>query len=219
MNDCPNADVRDMLPDLVNERLDAGARAMVEGHVLTCADCAVELTLLRNLRAARRTPRVDTAAIAAALPSYPAAPRRSWVGWRAAAAIAVLLGGASTIAVLRHSAPSAVVSNVASSAGALPATSGVVPTPPAPSVVTPRHVAASAPVVEPVQKPALPARADVRAVRELAMGGGALGDLDDRELSTLLKDIESLDAVPSVEVDNTPVSPIAPGSSSQASPR
>jgi len=50
------------------------------------------------------------------------------------------------------------------------------------------------------------------------MGGGSIGDLDDRELTSLLKDIESLDAVPTVEVDNTPVSPIGPGSSSQASP-
>ena len=51
------------------------------------------------------------------------------------------------------------------------------------------------------------------------MSGGTLNDLSDRELTSLLKDIESLDAVPSVEVDNTPLSPIGPsGSRGRSSP-
>ena len=32
MTDCPNAEIRDLLPDLVHGRLDAAARADVERH-------------------------------------------------------------------------------------------------------------------------------------------------------------------------------------------
>ena len=84
-----------------------------------------------------------------------------------------------------------------------------VPTNPTAPVIA-QHPAAIPPTSEPTHVTAPPAIVAVRAERELAMGGGSLGDLDDRQLATLLKDIESLDAVPSVEVENTPVSPIAP---------
>jgi hypothetical protein len=50
----------------------------------------------------------------------------------------------------------------------------------------------------------------VPAERELAMSGGSLNDLSDRELSSLLKEIESLDALPSTDVESVPLSPIAP---------
>ena len=46
--------------------------------------------------------------------------------------------------------------------------------------------------------------------RELAMAAGSLNELSESELTALLRDIELLDAVPSVDVDNTPSSPIAP---------
>ena len=223
MNDCPNADVRDLLPDLMHGRLDAATRASVEAHVAGCADCAAELGLLRDLRAARGTPAVDIAAIVAVVPTYRAAPRRSWVGWRAAATITVLVAGASSVAVLQRgigpvNGPT-VRSAIAPVAVPTPAPSRpvtVTTTPTAP-------VRVQAPVTIPrlsepthVATPLTPVA--VRAGRELAMGGGSLGELDDRQLASLLKDIESLDAVPSVEVDNAPVSPIAPSSSSQASP-
>jgi hypothetical protein len=52
--------------------------------------------------------------------------------------------------------------------------------------------------------------APATAVRELAMGGGSLTDLSDRELASLLKEIESLDAVPSTDVESVPIAPIAP---------
>jgi hypothetical protein len=37
---------------------------------------------------------------------------------------------------------------------------------------------------------------------ELAMGGGAIADLSDGELSALLGDLESLDALPSTDVES-----------------
>lgn len=36
MTDCPRADMRDLLPDLMHGALDAAARAEVERHVMTC---------------------------------------------------------------------------------------------------------------------------------------------------------------------------------------
>lgn len=211
MNDCSNADVRDLLPDVLHGRLDPGARARVEGHVAECADCAAELELLRQLRATRRTPRVDVASIVAAVPAYRAPARRSWVSWRAAAVITVMVAGASSVAVLqRGDSPS----ESSIPAASLPATTfdpRVVATE-APSGVTtpePKHPV-ERPEGVPDATPATQAPEVAGAVRELAMGGGALGDLDDRELTSLLKDLESLDAVPSVEVESNPTSPIAP---------
>ena len=60
--------------------------------------------------------------------------------------------------------------------------------------------------------------ADAGRDRELAMGGGSLSDLNDRELASLLKDIESLDAVPSLEVDNMQIAPISPATPRRATP-
>lgn len=219
MNDCPNADVRDLLPELVHHRLDAGARASVMAHVATCTDCALELALLKDLLGARSTPHVDVAAIVAAVPAYRAAPRRSWAGWRIAAAITVLVAGGSSVAVLQRDGGSAAAPK--HTAVALP---GATPSAP---VELPSTTAASAPrertsketPVLPLPQSTPTGRAGaVHATRELAMGAGTLNDLDDHELASLLKDIESLDAVPTVEVDNTPVSPIAPRSSSLALP-
>jgi hypothetical protein len=42
------------------------------------------------------------------------------------------------------------------------------------------------------------------------MSGGALNDLSDRELAALLKDIQSLDAVPTTDVESGAISPLAP---------
>ena len=42
------------------------------------------------------------------------------------------------------------------------------------------------------------------------MGGGSLTDLSDRELDALLRDIESLDAVTTTDVEATVLSPVAP---------
>ncbi|MES2180420.1 MAG: zf-HC2 domain-containing protein [Gemmatimonadota bacterium] len=218
MNDCPNGDVRDLLPDLLHERLDDETRAAVEAHLVTCADCRAELALLGDLRATLgRTPAVDLAAIVAAVPAYRAPVRRSWVGWRTAAAITVIVAGSSSLALLQREpaavdslrvVASAPQSAVAPQTGAAPV---VVPEPasPVPQPKASRHpvsVAAS----EATVPTRTPADAPQKVGRELAMGGGALNDLSDRELTSLLKDIENLDALPSADVEHVYVSPMGP---------
>ncbi len=111
MSDCPNAEVRDLLPDLMHDRLDARTRARVVAHVDGCADCRSELELLRSLRGSldRATPRVDVDRIVAALPTpasvRPGQHRRAWrvlSDWRIAAAVTFIVAGGTSVVVMRN---------------------------------------------------------------------------------------------------------------------
>lgn len=105
MRDCANAEMRDQLPGYVHGRLGAGARAGVETHVASCADCAAELELLRSIAGAmaealgaRATP-VDVDRIVAALPA-PQRARPIWfrtAQWRAAAVLLFMAGSSSLL--------------------------------------------------------------------------------------------------------------------------
>lgn len=217
MNDCPNADVRDLLPDLVNDRLDAPARQSVEAHVAGCADCRAELALLRDLRGSLRfTPSLDLEAINAAIPAYKAKARRSWVGWRAAAAITVLVAGGSSIALIGRgpSAPGPVEPPLVASVESVAVPPALVAA--GNDAETTMEVAPQAPVrSEPVRKVTA---STTDEGRELAMAAGSLTDLSDRELDALLRDIESLDALPTTAVDAAVASPLAPSVSGRRTP-
>jgi anti-sigma factor RsiW len=187
MTDCPNGDVRDLLPDLLHDRLSPEMRREVEAHVRGCDDCRAELALLGAMRSTlRRAPAVDVAAIAAAIPPYRAPARRAWGGWRAAAAVLLVAGGTS-VAVLQSRDAAPAVGDTAIAMG-MRATDSALPITSVAQVDTP----AAAP-------------------RELAVASSAVSDLDDSELATLLADLQSLDAVPSTDVENaTVVSPLQP---------
>ena len=200
MIDCPNGEVRDQLPDYLHDRLESSARMSVERHLADCAACRDELALLRDLRGTlQRAPRIDVAAVAAAIPAYRPAARKSWAsGWRIAAAITVIAVGGTSIALLRRpERPTQVARN-----------SVAAPTSHAPAV----GPASLPPVVkEPVPQPEQKvARAEPSAKtapvpkgEELAMAGGTISDLSDGELSDLIGDLDSLDAVPSTDVEST----------------
>lgn len=69
MTECDNAEMRDLLPDLVNDALSSDERERVREHVASCGACSDEEILLRSMRAARPVaPRVDVARIVRALP-------------------------------------------------------------------------------------------------------------------------------------------------------
>ena len=221
MTDCPNAEIRDLLPDLVHGRLDAITRADVERHVRDCDECAAEVTLLRELRSALHVvPTVDVAAIVAAVPAYRRSGGRSWIGWRAAAAITVLVAGGSSVVVLQRGGTSLVDTTRSMPAVVAPAPQ-VAPSVQAPASATTES--ATVAVARPrIGSPAtreqpVPAVREVEG-RELAVGGGSLNDLNDRELASLLKDIESLDGLPTVDVDVAAVAPIGPGVSRRSAP-
>ncbi len=100
MTDCPNADIRDQLPQLLHGRLDAASKARVESHLRECGECRQELELLRGLRASAPEVRVDVARIVAALPAPSARRRHTWNSraWQMAAAVVFLAAGGSAVA-------------------------------------------------------------------------------------------------------------------------
>jgi anti-sigma factor RsiW len=193
MTDCPNGDVRDALPDYLNDRLDAARRREVESHLTGCATCREELSLLRALRATvRRAPAVDADAIAASIPAYRAPARRRWAtsGRIAAAIVAIAVGGTS-IVLLRDRPAAGPVEPSRPIA--------VAPEPSPESTPLVATTSAEVPVAERVTSQ--PTAGGATAARELAIAGGSIADLSDRELSALVEGIESLDGLPSAEVE------------------
>lgn len=191
MTDCPNAEMRDRLPDLLHEQLDSSARAAVLAHVADCQDCRAELTVLRESRVVLSSGVrvVDVATIARIVVELvPAiAPVRTgrgrWMDWRIAASVLFLAVGGTSLVMLRAHAgaersavtPVAVVQPVPEvGAGA----------PPAPESVASTSAAAR-------QQPELSAAV-------------AVSDLSDSELRALVDDLQTLDALP--PTDPEPVS-------------
>lgn len=218
MNDCPNADMRDLLPDLVNDRLGPSVRADVEAHLATCADCRAEVDLLRDVRATfGQTPAVDVPKITAAIPAYRAPVRRVWVGWRIAAAITVVVAGGSSVVLLNRTpaSPESVAVVVAPSPRVAPTVVDSVP------IAVATAEAPIRPDVEPAPSGSVsvphPAPTRVTGGRELAMAG-SLVDLSDGELDALLRDIESLDALPITDVDAAIISPMSPAARGRGAP-
>jgi anti-sigma factor RsiW len=202
--------MRDLLPDLLHERLDAATRAEVARHVASCPACAAELELLRSMRAALApapAPRVDVARIAAAVaaarpaaPSEPnvrplaarrVAPDRRRVAWQIAAAVVVAAVGTTAWAVMhRQTAPVTIAVNQVpphETASVAPA-----PTRAAAQPVTPHH--------------AVPATTPPPASQMLASTGhhglvmdGGVNDLSDGDVRLLLQSLDSLTAIPDAD--------------------
>jgi anti-sigma factor RsiW len=198
MIDCPNGDVRDLLPDYLHDRLEASARSSVERHLAGCAACRDELALIRDLRGTlQRAPRIDIAAVAAAIPPYRVPVRKGWAnGWRVAAAVAAIAVGGTSIALLGRVRQLSQVAEVPVATPAAPAPVASV----APPVGVPQPIVQHAPTVARAEPPAT--QAPLPKGEELAMAGGAIADLSDGELSDLLGELESLDALPSTEVES-----------------
>jgi hypothetical protein len=209
MRDCANVEVRDLLPELLHERLGPGQRERVLAHVASCDDCTAELSLLRVSVAASSgdVPRVDAEAIAsrvlarlraAPAPRIVAAPPRR-PAWgrgtlRAAAAALLMVVGSGVVLYerggLRSGAPVAPPA-VADTAGPLAA-----PGPESVAVSTP-----SAPAAETAARTATPATARPAAQSAL---GASFGDLSDDELAAVLDAIEATDRGPAADPAPTP---------------
>lgn len=202
MTDCPNGDIRDLLPDLVNDRLAPETRAGVEAHVASCEDCREELALLRDVRRSmHRVPAVAVSDIVRALPAYRAPVRRLGNGWRIAAAALLIVGGGTSIVVARDQ-------GILGGDSANVVVAPVVQVTPATPAVT--HVAASDEQAASPSRSAAPAT-PTPAPRELAVASTSVGDLSEAELDALVNDLGSLDAVTPADVDQgAPVSPLPP---------
>ena len=180
MSDCANVEMRELLPELVHDRLDAATHARVTAHLAACSECRAELELLQTARQALRPilP-VDKRAIVAALPH----PRRDHVTrpvgtrrvWQIAAAITVIaLGGLSLTTVRQLGGPDVALIDSARNGG----DTGAQPE----SVV--------AVVDTPVAAPGQAGIADV-----------GVTDLADEDLEALIGELDKLEAAPRVDPD------------------
>lgn len=194
MTDCPNGELRDQLPELLHERLDASARALVVAHVAECPDCRAELTILQEARIALSsgTRALDVSGIVRVVVerSRLAPSASTWrsrgLDWRIAASILVVaLGGASMV--------------VARSRGGASTAAAVSPA---------RGVEREAVGPRPESIAAAPASSSQSA--ELSAAGG-VGDLSDSDLRALMDDLPSLDALPAADPEPVNVRVALPG--------
>jgi len=215
MNDCTNAMMRDQLPDLLHERLDASARAVVLAHVNECVDCRDEMQLLRDVQRtlAARAPRVDINYVIGALPKAPAPKtvrleprRRIWSDWRVAAAVTLLVAGGGSFALMNSTSvtPVATVIDTPSAVAVTPA----VTTPVAETANEARTVAAKTATPAEVATSEDPANASV--------GDSRLGDLNEQQLQALISDIQGFRAVPATEPEPVSIRVPKTGSSDDA---
>ena len=98
MRDCTNAEMRDLLPDVLHGRVTPEQRTVVERHLAGCEPCRQELALLTHVREAAPSPQVNVDAIARALPAYRASrPRFASPVFRIAAGLILVAGAASLL--------------------------------------------------------------------------------------------------------------------------
>jgi len=198
MTDCPNAEIRDLLPGYAHDRLSAVERAAVEAHLATCDDCSEELALVRAAaRALGAAPALDLERIAAAVHESAASTRPDRRGavtarpvhrplpWRRAAALAAVAVGALSLMIGRRDP-------VREGDGAPTVAVGVAP--PSPGAGTGPAPSSGLPAVRPPAPGATGAENSPRAAegRGLTMAGG-VADLSDAALLALLGDIEALE--------------------------
>lgn len=191
LTDCPNIEMRELLPDLLHDALPASERARVEAHLATCEACAAEHALLLSARralAGLRVPRVDTAGIVAALPHpvpasarRPAMARRSPMLFRLAAAVTFISLGGISVAIARTYFSDASVTTVD-------------------SVMAWRDDST-------VGAPALALADTPRAASQVTPGLAvhpSISDLGDADLESLLGELDQLEAAPLAEPESTP---------------
>lgn len=183
MTDCPDGLMRDLLPEYAHGVLGSADAARMAEHLAACAMCRAELALLGRVQdgLALGVPRVDVAAIVAALPkaqpAMPVMPRR-WVSrhvWQyaAAAGLVLVVGGG----IVWRRSPDADAVRVADSS----------------------HVAVVA-GAESTQSPA-----SVQSENGITFGGG-LSDLSLNDLQSLLGQLDSVRTLPSADPESmTPV--------------
>lgn len=187
MNDCPNGDIRDLLPDLVHERLDAASVERVRTHITGCVDCTAEMALLARIRAEAESVRVPTVDVGRVVSRLPRAGRQSqrWsrnVGVRIAAGLVVLLAGASWMRqASKHDEGAVGIEQPV-----------VIAQGPATQSSESAHVVSAAPRVTRTTRTA------GGPTRQISLDDD-LTDLSDRELEALLGALNSFEAVTRIE--------------------
>ncbi len=196
MNKCVDAELQELLPDLLHESLDGGTRQRVEAHLAACESCKEDLEVLRTVKgAAVFAPTIDVDSIVRQIPPHrmmvPSVekPKRTrMVSWLVAAVFALAVVGGGGLVVLKESPPS---KSVASSIIAAPdAQVGAVVPRPDSIVFVP---------ADPAIKSS-PSDAAPSAAPTLALASSAdLASLSDGDLVQLMDDMDNFDALPAAE--------------------
>lgn len=184
MNKCTDLEIQEMLPDLLHESLDAGARARAEAHVASCESCREELDVLRTVQAAAVfAPRIDVDRVVGHIAPYRSIapvtqiPARSrMVSWLVAASLLVVAAGGGSLLMIQQNG------SVLPAATSPSKTIAILP----PAVV-------SNPSPDDAGAAAIPAPAHA-----LALAAG-VEELSDNDLRQLMTDMNSFDALPSAE--------------------
>ncbi len=201
MTECFNTEFKEQLPELAAETLDAGSRGRVQEHVATCPACSEELEILRVVRATQiPVPFMVVSTIVRALPAPPI-PVRPDLPWyrrasiQMAAAFLLVAGGLISVRQAgdrvskRNEVVAATPQQEVRDQAAVPAALRM--SPPAAEAVGQRAVASAAP------------KTDIALV-------SGLDEMTTGELTSLLKDVDALAAVPVAEPEQfSPVNAIS----------
>lgn len=191
MTECNNPELKEQLPDLAAESLDDATREGVVQHVQTCTACTEEYEILRAVRSAQMpVPYINVARIVRALPPAPI-PVRPELPWyrraslQLAAALLLVAGGLISVRQAGDRVEERSEKDVVaqSQVGAVPEVASAQP--PQATVTSEAPSAQSSAVVS-------PARNDIALV-------AGLDEMTTDELSSLLKAVDNLDAVPVAE--------------------
>jgi len=191
MRDCPDGEMRDLLPLFARAALAPMDRVRVEAHVAACADCAAEVALLRSVALAYDVAPVDVTAMAAKMPRHRGAGRSTahvafyrQPLWRVAASLTLVIASAAMVTLVKRGA------------GIEHGMSASAPTVDTAGTPVPESTIAM------VDATNLPATDGPRATF-----GGSLSDLTDSQLEALLASLDALDGnVPAdPEVLATPI--------------
>jgi hypothetical protein len=191
MTECNHPEFKEQLPDLAAESLDAATRDRVMQHVQACIACTEEHEILRAVHTTQMpVPYINVAKIVRALPPAPL-PVRPELPWyrraslQMAAALLLVAGGLISV----RQAGDRVQERSAQVAAA-------------PSQVASAPEVVSSPAPQPTVISEVPATRRVGAVspagNDIALVTG-LDEMTTDELSSLLKDVENLDALPVAE--------------------
>ena len=185
MNNCIEVETREMLPDLLHDKLDAGTKARIERHVASCEECREELNVLRTVKAAAIfAPTIDVnrvvghiAPYARIVPEVEAPARSRLVSWLVAASFLVVIAGGGSLLMVQQKDGPAPYATIA---------------PPPARDVTPAPIGNPSPAVTNV------ASADQPVPHALALGTG-VETLTDNDLRQLMTDMDNFDALPAAE--------------------
>lgn len=226
MSDCENAEMRDLLPDVVAGRLSDVEAARVRRHIDGCASCEAELSLLRAVRAARPRPvPIDIAKIVAQLPrpveqvkggtdtnvvslesrralSPPSARPSVWRArsvWRMAATIGVIIAGGWSVVLVKSGGVAPMVAGSSDSV---------------PLVAAAESLSTAVSSIAAVDSPTATSTAAASSTAGAVVSFGDVGNYTDEELQRVLDRLDRWDGATSTEtVTTAPILPVPAGGS------